>query len=133
MTEIRLATHHRQEMLDITAQVQEIVRASGIDQGMVLVQSAHTTLGVTINENADPAVQTDLLAHLSHLVPQSAQFRHVENNSDSHIKVSLVGPSVMLIVAHGTVQLGTWQAIYALEFDGPRSRRVWVQVLGEQP
>lgn len=130
MREISIRTSQRQEMHDITAQVKATVRESGIKSGSVVAQSPHTTPAVTVNENADRDVQVDLLGHLSELIPQAEHFRHQENNSDSHIKVSLVGPSVTLIVDEGEVQLGTWQGIYAAEFDGPRSRQLWLHVSG---
>ena len=117
-------------MQDITAPLQALVRQSGIQRGLLAVQSPHTTLGLTVNENADPDVQTDMLSHLRSLIPQSAAFKHREENSDSHIKVSLVGPSLTLIVDDGAIQLGTWQGIYAMEFDGPRRREIWAQVIG---
>lgn len=130
MHEVVIQTHQREELLDITARVQEIVRNSGVENGLAIIFSPHTTLAITVNENTDPAVQHDLLTHLASLVPQSPTFQHQENNSDSHIKVSLVGPSVTLIVSASGIQLGTWQAIYACEFDGPRTRRIWVQLVG---
>ncbi len=130
MHELVIQTHRREELLDMTAMVQKIVGDSGVENGLAVIFSPHTTLAVTVNENTDQAVRHDILTHLASLVPQSPTFRHQENNSDSHIKVSLVGPSVTLIVSDGDIQLGTWQAIYACEFDGPRTRRVWVQLVG---
>ncbi len=130
MTVLEIVTRSREEMLDITAPLQALVRESGIQSGLLAVQSPHTTLGLTVNENADPDVQKDMLGHLRALVPQSPSFQHREDNSDSHIKVSLVGPSLTLIVENGAIQLGTWQGVYAMEFDGPRRREIWVQTIG---
>ncbi|MCY0878924.1 MAG: secondary thiamine-phosphate synthase enzyme YjbQ [Firmicutes bacterium] len=129
MHRITLSTHRREEMIDITNQVAALVAEAKISQGIVVVQSPHTTLGVTVNEHADPDVTQDMMRHLTHLVPPSESFRHAEGNSDSHIKTSLVGPSVSLIIDQGRLQLGTWQGIFACEFDGPRRRTLWVQIV----
>lgn len=131
MQTITIRTERREQLINLTQDVETAVRASGVDHGIVVIQSPHTTLAMTVNENTDPAVGRDMMSHLSRMVPQSHAFEHAEDNSDSHIKVSLVGPSVSLIVDHGQVQLGTWQGIYACEFDGPRERRVWIQVVGQ--
>jgi secondary thiamine-phosphate synthase enzyme len=123
-------TTQRNQLLDITGQVQGIVAESGIREGLVCVFVPHTTAGVTINENADPDVVHDVLNALTRAVPADAGYRHSEGNSDSHAKSSLVAPSITLIVEEGRLQLGTWQAIYFAEFDGPRHRQCWVKVLG---
>lgn len=115
--------------VDITARVREIVRDSHIQQGMCQVFVPHTTAGVTINENADPAVVSDMLAALGSMVPELS-YRHAEGNSPAHVKSSLVGCSLTLPVEANDLALGTWQAIYFCEFDGPRQRKVWVQVMG---
>lgn len=130
MTVFEIVTRSREEMQDITVTLQSLVRESRIQSGILAVQSPHTTLGLTVNESADPDVQTDMLGQLRALVPQSPSFKHREDNSDSHIKVTLVGPSLTLIVEAGVIQLGTWQGVYAMEFDGPRRRQIWVQVIG---
>ncbi|HEX8322203.1 secondary thiamine-phosphate synthase enzyme YjbQ [Longimicrobium sp.] len=130
MEEIRIRTHRRGEMLDITGRVREIVARSGMDEGVVVLQSLHTTAALTINENADPDVVHDLLGKLEQLVPKDEAFyRHDEGNSDSHLKTSFFGPSLMVIVSGGQPVLGTWQGIWFCEFDGPRERRVAVQLL----
>ncbi|CAA9351530.1 MAG: UPF0047 protein Bsu YugU [uncultured Gemmatimonadetes bacterium] len=130
MEEIRIRTHRRGEMLDITARVREIVANSGMEEGVVVLQSLHTTAGLTINENADPDVVHDLLGKLERLVPKDEAFyRHDEGNSDSHLKTSFFGPSLTVIVSGGQPVLGTWQGIWFCEFDGPRERRVAVQLL----
>ncbi len=133
MKEIAIATRFRQQLIDITGPLQEAVEELRIRTGILVVQSPHTTLALTVNENADPAVIEDMLSHLSTMVPRDPGFRHREDNSDSHIKVSLVGPSLSLIIDRGRIQLGTWQGVYACEFDGPRRRRIWVQVVNGEP
>ncbi|MEM4729005.1 MAG: secondary thiamine-phosphate synthase enzyme YjbQ [Thermoplasmata archaeon] len=127
---LEVSTHRRSEMIDITAEVLEVVRRSGVRSGLCVVWVPHTTAGVTVNENADPSVRRDILMALERLVPRDAGYAHSEGNSDSHIKASLVGHSVTLIVEEGSLFLGTWQGIYLCEFDGPRRRRVVVKVIG---
>jgi secondary thiamine-phosphate synthase enzyme len=119
-------------MVDITDPVGAAVREAGVRNGDVLVFCPHTTAAITINENADPSVVHDLLLALDEIVPRSnACFRHDEGNSDAHCKSSLVGCSAQVLIKDGSLVLGTWQAVYFCEFDGPRSRRVIVQVRGE--
>jgi secondary thiamine-phosphate synthase enzyme len=119
-------------MVDITGQVESIVRESGVTNGDVIVYCPHTTAAVTINENADPSVVHDILLALDEAVPRShTGFRHSEGNSDAHCKSSLVGCSEQVLIKDGGLALGTWQGIYFCEFDGPRSRRVIVQVRGQ--
>jgi len=125
---IELRTSQRVEMVDITAQVAEAIRKEGVQEGLAVVFVPHTTAGVTINENADPDVARDIRNHLNHLVPAGAGYAHVEGNSDAHIKSSLLGPSLVLIVSGGRPVLGTWQAVYFCEGDGPRRRKVHVAV-----
>ena len=133
MEEIRIRTERRGEMQDITGRVREVVSRSGMDEGVVVLQSLHTTAALTINENADPDVVHDVLGKLDRLVPKDEAFyRHAEGNSDSHLKTSLFGPSLTVIVSEGRLVLGTWQGIYLCEWDGPRERRVAVQVIGER-
>ena len=130
MEEIRIRTHRRGEMQDITGRVREIVSRSGMEEGVVVLQSLHTTAALTINENADPDVVHDLLGKLERLVPkEEAFYRHDEGNSDSHLKTSFFGPSLTVIVSGGELVRGTWQGIWFCEFDGPRDRRVAVQLL----
>ena len=125
-------THGRSEMIDITSQVEDIVRQSGISDGEVVVFCPHTTAAITINENADPSVPHDVLLTLDELVPRSHRgFRHSEGNSDSHVKSSLVGCSEQVLLQDGRLTLGTWQGLFFCEFDGPRSRRTIVQVRGQ--
>lgn len=130
--ELGVSTRSRTQMLDVTGQVQALVRDSGIRNGDVVVFCPHTTAAITINENADPAVIHDMLMVFDEVIPRSHPgYRHDEGNSDAHCKSSLVGCSEQVLVKDGTLTLGTWQGIYFCEFDGPRSRKVIVQVRGE--
>ena len=129
METLSVKTHRRNDMIDVTRQVSEIVAKSGITDGMVTVFAPHTTAGVTINENADPDVVHDVLMTLAELVPQDRPgYRHTEGNSDAHVKSSMMGCSTSVIVEDGRLCLGTWQGIYFCEFDGPRSRQLMVKV-----
>lgn len=129
MIEISLKTSTRSEMVDITGQAQEELNKAGFREGTIVIYVPHTTAGVTINENADPSVCSDIQATLSRLIPYGAGYSHLEGNADSHIKASLMGSSVTVIVEGGRLKLGTWQGIFFCEFDGPRSRRVWLSFL----
>ena len=129
--DIELRTERREETHDVTARVAAIVEASAIREGACLVAVAHTTVGVFVNENADPDVQRDLLGTLGRLVPDQGDYRHAEGNSPAHAKAVLVGSSANLPVRGGRLALGTWQGIFVAEFDGPRARRVSVTVMGE--
>ncbi len=130
--ELGVSTRSRTQMLDVTGQVQAVVRDSGIRNGDVVVFCPHTTAAITINENADPAVVHDMLMVFDEVIPRSHPgYRHDEGNSDAHCKSSLVGCSEQVLVKDGTLTLGTWQGIYFCEFAGPRSRKVIVQVRGE--
>jgi len=130
--DFRVSTRSRNQMMDITRQVAEIVSQSGIIDGEVVVYCPHTTAAITINENADASVQHDILLTLEDLFPQRRSgYRHAEGNSDAHCKSSLVGCSEHVLVKDKALVLGTWQGIYFCEFDGPRSRRVIVQIRGE--
>jgi secondary thiamine-phosphate synthase enzyme len=124
-----IKTQTKQELIDITSQVERAVREVGVREGLCSVFVPHTTAGVTINENADPGVKEDILMSLSRLIPPSAPYKHAEGNSPAHIKASLVGSSVQIPISEGHLQLGTWQGIIFCEFDGPRSREVWISVL----
>ena len=130
MKSISVRTQKHTQFLDITYEVQSRISDLGVKHGIVTVFVPHTTAGITINENADPSVVRDILSTLSDLVPQDRPYTHYEGNSDSHIQASLMGFSVHVIVEDGKLQLGTWQGIYFCEFDGPRSRQVWVKLLG---
>jgi len=119
----------RSQMIDITSSVIEAVAKSRVSSGLCFLHVLHTTAGLTINENADPAVQTDILSGLEKIVPFEASYRHREGNSDAHIKATLVGFSEALFVENGSLLLGTWQGIYLCEFDGPRRRKVVVKIV----
>lgn len=128
MTTLDVRTSERNQLLDITNQIRKVVKDSGVSDGTCLVFVPHTTAAVTINENADPTVKQDILMMLNKLVPMDREFRHAEGNSDAHVKATLTGSSVSVIIENGDIILGTWQGIFFCEFDGPRSRRVHVQV-----
>jgi len=124
---IEVKTQNNEELTDITAEVQEEISSSGIKDGLCLVYVPHTTAGVTINENADPSVKDDLLMTMKRIIPDSLPFKHLEGNSPAHVKASLVGSSVNLIVKEGQLSLGTWQGVFFCEFDGPRKRKVFIR------
>ncbi len=128
LTGFSVRTSARNELIDITSEVASAVRESGVRDGVATIFVPHTTAGVTINENADPSVVRDILVNLARIVPEHGDYRHGEGNSDAHIKASMMGFSSQVIVEDGRLALGTWQGIYFCEFDGPRSRKVWVQV-----
>ena len=129
METFALSTRARTEMVDITRQVEAAVDASGVSEGAATVFIPHTTAGVSINENADPDVVRDVMYALERAVPNEG-FAHFEGNSDAHTKAQLTGFSVTVIVEDSKLQLGTWQSIYFCEFDGPRTRKVYVQAMG---
>jgi secondary thiamine-phosphate synthase enzyme len=119
----------RTSIIDITQQIQSIVKESGIKDGVCYVFIPHTTAGVTINENADPDVKSDMLMEINKAIPFSDSYRHIEGNSAAHIKASLFGNSETIFLKEGRLQLGTWQGIFFCEFDGPRTRKVWVNLI----
>jgi len=127
MNTFEVRTSRREEIVDITGEVRAAVRRAGPKDGLCLVFVPHTTAGVTINENADPDVKTDLLAALARIVPDGLPYAHAEGNSPAHVKASLMGSSATVIVEDGELRLGTWQGICLCEFDGPRVRRVFVR------
>ena len=128
--ELTIRTRFRDEFVDITREVGEAVQDMDIREGLAFVYVPHTTAGVTINEGADPAVRRDILSVLDRLVPQLPTYEHAEGNSPAHVKARLVGASVLVPVEGGELRLGRWQSVYLCEFDGPRSRRVWVGLAG---
>lgn len=129
MEQVSVRTTKAVEMVDITSQVRQVVTSSGVTSGLCLVFCPHTTAGITINENADPDVVRDMLMEVNKVIPFDDGYRHGEGNSAAHIKSTLFGPSLQLIVDGNDLVLGTWQGIYFCEFDGPRDRRVHVKVL----
>ncbi len=125
-----MSTPTREVLVDITQRIQGAVAESAPDlTGMVSIFVPHTTAGVTINEGADPSVAHDIVEGLARLVPRNGGYRHIEGNSDAHIKATLVGNQLSVPVEHGHLRLGTWQSIYLAEFDGPRTRKVYVTAL----
>jgi secondary thiamine-phosphate synthase enzyme len=125
-----VTTRQRNEFVEVTEQVRQAVRRSGVQRGACVVYCPHTTAAITVNENADPDVVHDLLLWLNRTIPQEQPgFRHGEGNSDSHLKASLVGSSATVLVEEADLVLGRWQGVYFCEFDGPRARRVHVQIL----
>jgi secondary thiamine-phosphate synthase enzyme len=129
--DLTIVTHTSREFIDITAEVNAVVHASGAADGICLVFSPHTTAAITVNENADPDVVTDLLQAFADLIGDESRFAHAEGNSGAHALTSLIGPSVALPVRRGALHLGRWQAIYLCELDGPRQRTVTVQVVAD--
>ena len=128
MKRIQVRTHARTEMIDITSRIQDVVRESGIESGICTVFVPHTTAGITINENADPDVVSDILKEVNKIVPFEDGYSHMEGNSAAHIKASMFGFSQQIIIEGGRLDLGTWQGIYFCEFDGPRNREVYVKI-----
>jgi secondary thiamine-phosphate synthase enzyme len=129
MIELAVKTTLRNQLIDITAKVAE--RITGEFSGVVIICVPHTTAAITINEGADPAVKDDILNYLQKLVPHSDSYSHSEGNSDAHIKSALIGNSVTVIIANGRLLLGKWQAIYLCEFDGPRNRNIYIELLSK--
>ena len=129
MKTLSIPPRHREGFVDFTRAVREALHDQGWQSVALLLFCPHTTAALTINEAADPSVTADMTAHLRTLVPRSQAFTHAEGNSDAHLKTTLIGPSLMLIVEDGEPRLGTWQGIYLFEGDGPRSRSVWLQFL----
>ena len=131
METFEVRTSRREELIRVTSALQELVDAKGWRDGALVVYCPHTTAALTINEAADPDVAADLVMALSRLLPREGGYKHVEGNSDSHVKTTLVGPSQTLIVSGGRIQLGTWQGVFLCEWDGPRNRKLWAQWLGQ--
>jgi len=126
---LSVRTGSRIEMVDITRRIEELVRASNIEEGVCHLFVAHTTAGLTINENADPSVQADILMVLNKVISDREAYRHGEGNSPAHIKTSLMGPNLTILVSKQSLILGTWQGIYLCEFDGPRTRKVYIKIM----
>ena len=124
-----VSTKKRNDFIDITSQVNKIIRENSVENGIVMVYTPHTTAAITINENADPSVQNDINNFLEKLIPYKGNYTHIEGNSDSHIKSSIIGCSELLIIENSKLLLGTWQGIYFCEFDGPRNRTVFVKTI----
>ena len=131
MQAIYVQSTQREELIDMTGKVKDLIRDNGWQNGVLVLYCTHTTAGITINEAADPSVVRDILVFLGRMVPRQGDYKHMEGNSDAHIKSSLIGCSQQVIVDKGEMVLGTWQGIFFTDFDGPRSRRVMVQWIGE--
>ena len=129
MLQMTIKTHAQTEMIDITGEIQELLRSQGIKDGLCILYVPHTTAGITINESADPSVQRDILMVLNSMVPWKADYRHMEGNSPAHVKSSLMGPSQTVVVENGRMVLGTWQGIFFCEFDGPRKRKLQLKLI----
>ena len=128
---LEISTGAPMELKDISGLVNDCVGEAGVQNGIILVYTPHTTAGITINENADPSVKSDMIRFFSEMVPDKSYFRHMEGNSSSHIMSSLISPSQSFILDNSRLILGTWQGIFFCEFDGPRSRKVYVKILSE--
>lgn len=127
---LSVRTTTQTEFIDLTSQIREVVNQSEVTEGLCQIFVPHTTAGVTINESADPSVKADILMVLNKVVSEKEAYRHLEGNSPAHIKASLMGPQVMVPVSGSRLVLGTWQGIFLCEFDGPRSRRVLLKIVG---
>lgn len=128
---ISVSTSGRSEIISITSKVQDLVAKSKVKNGICVIYNPHTTAAITINENADPSVKSDILKELNKIIPENHGYSHVEGNADSHIKASLMGSDRAVIIKNGKLLLGTWQGIFFCEFDGPRTRKVYIQVISE--
>ena len=129
MKEIKVVSKRRNELIDITSDIQKLVSEGNLQQGYVIAYVPHTTAGITINEGADPSVQRDIIETLKQLIPEQGDYHHMEGNSDAHIKASLIGSSITVLVENNKLLLGTWQHIFFYEGDGPRHRRVYVDLI----
>jgi len=129
LEKIQVTTHKRCQLIDVTAEIQKKVDKLKIKQGVLHIFCPHTTAAVAVNENCDPSVQTDISNTLSKLIPHHTDYAHTEGNADAHIKAAMVGSSRTLFVENGKIVFGTWQGIYLCEFDGPRTREVWVKII----
>jgi len=126
---LSVRTKSRIEMVEITGQIQELVRLSGVEEGVCHLMAAHTTAGLTVNENADPSVAADILMVLDKVISDQEAYGHLEGNSPAHIKTSLMGPGLTVLVSRGSLLLGTWQGVFLCEFDGPRTRKVHIKIM----
>ena len=129
MQKLSIKTSRKNELIDITAQIKKTIESLEVKDGICVVFCSHTTAGLTVNEAFDPSVKDDILFSLNKISPDYMDFRHSEGNSDAHVKASLMGSSLNLIIKDGNIKLGQWQGIYFTEFDGPRSREIWVKVI----
>ncbi len=126
---IEVKTSRRIELIDITDRLKRVISGAGAQSGMCHLSIPHTTAGITINENADPAVKIDISSKLASLIPAEEGYSHIEGNSDSHLKSSIIGSTLSLIIDGGSLVLGTWQGIFFCEFDGPRNRKLYIKII----
>jgi secondary thiamine-phosphate synthase enzyme len=129
---LSVKTRERTELIDITSDINELIKKSSVDQGICMLYVPHTTAAVTINESADPSVKSDILMVLNQIIPWDANYRHLEGNSPAHVKSTLIGPSELIAIENRRLVLGTWQGIFFCEFDGPRTRKVHVRIIEER-
>ena len=129
---LSVKTRERTELADITSDINQLIKKSGVEQGICMLYVPHTTAAVTINESADPSVKSDILMVLNQIIPWDANYRHLEGNSPAHVKSSLVGASELIAIENRRLVLGTWQGIFFCEFDGPRTRKVQVRITEER-
>lgn len=128
---VDIKTRTTVEFQDITSRINRIITDSGVESGICYVFAPHTTAGITVNEHADPSVVTDITEYLEETVPQHRKYRHLEGNSPAHIKAMILGDSETLIIENGKLKLGTWQGVFFGEFDGPRSRHIYVKITAD--
>ena len=126
---IAVKTGDKTSLIDITGDIEDIIRSEGINEGICMLFVPHTTAAITINESADPSVKSDILMVLNKMVPWKEAYRHMEGNSPAHIKASIIGASELIAIENGRLQLGTWQGVFFCEFDGPRSRKIFLRFL----
>jgi secondary thiamine-phosphate synthase enzyme len=131
ITKLNVDTHNRTELCDITEQIQNVVNKQKINEGLLYVYCPHTTAALTVNENCDPTVQSDITNTMNKLIPANSGYAHAEGNADAHVKTTIIGSSKTLFIEDGNICFGTWQGIYLCEFDGPRTREVWVKIIKE--
>jgi secondary thiamine-phosphate synthase enzyme len=129
---IEVSSTSRQQFIDITDRVEGVVNKSGVKNGVCFLYVPHTTAGITINENADPSVVTDIIETLERVIPLDGRYRHLEGNAHAHIKSSILGHSACVLIEDGRLMLGTWQGVFLCEFDGPRRRKVLVKIIEEK-
>lgn len=132
MRELKVNSNKRNEMIDVTDKIRNLLDEEKINNGLLVAYVPHTTAGITINEGADPNVQRDIIQTLESLVPENGDYLHMEGNSDAHIKASMLGSSVSVIISNGRLVLGTWQHIFFYEGDGPRTRKVYVEIISHK-
>jgi secondary thiamine-phosphate synthase enzyme len=125
----KVSTKKRIQMVDITAEIQEVISKAKMDEGLVHVYCPHTTAAITVNENCDESVQKDISETLGSLIPHHSDYAHTEGNADAHIKAAIMGSSRTLFVQDGKISLGTWQGVFFCEFDGPRTREIWLRIV----